>query len=201
MRIAVIDGVSCIITPISDLFTKSFHQLAGEFHTLMAHFNLNDIKSTGSPQPLRLQFFTAINTIEKQEALRQIIRNLVNKMTDASLGSEWVVLYMAYLYATGKNALPKRYAHFFRDLNTLLPGLLTNLVSCHAEDSGKRYKRYTDSLSDDCPNWFVINGTLPPINEWTTYRYPNVGKDRRNRIQQLVIHAYNDLIKVVKIVC
>lgn len=154
-----------------------------------------------SSQLLDLQFFTAVNTIEKQEALRQIIRNLVNKMTDASLGSEWVVLYMAYLYATGKNALPKRYAHFFRDLNALLPGLLTNLVSCHAEDSGKRYKRYTDSLSVDCPNWFVINGTLPPINEWTTHRYPNVGKDRRNRIQQLVIHAYNDLIKIVKIVC
>ena len=74
---------------------------------------------------------------------------------------------------------------FFKDIEALLPGVLTKVNV--RETGDKRYKSYTDLLRLECANWFIIGGCLPPMQEWTSKRFRyKVDDTRRERIQQLV---------------
>lgn len=168
MRIEIFDGETSIITPINDFFTMSIFQHVEECHALIARFKYNDIKSTESPQPLKLQFFTAINTVEKQEALRQAINSVLSDM-NVKYGRHWIPVYIAYTYAIGKRVLLEDYSLFFADIEELFPGLLTNIDS--AASGYDRYSRYVNLLSKECRFWFICNGKLPPVNEWMSSQY------------------------------
>ena len=123
---------------------------------------------TSSSQLLDLQFFTAINTIEKQEALRQAINSVLSDM-NVKYGRHWVPVYIAYTYAIGKRVLLEDYSLFFADIESLFPGLLTNI---DPDALGyDRYSRYVNLLSKECKSWFICNGKLPPVNEWMSSQY------------------------------
>lgn len=135
---------------------------------------------------LGLQFLKGFNTTEKQEALRQAVNCITSKM-DVNAGRDWVAVYMVYCFYTGNQKLKKRYADFFHDIDLLLPGLLGNVCQDAVTDS-QRYRKYTQMLSIECNNWFILNGCLPSLNEWTSSQYAyRVEKNRQRLIQSLVV--------------
>ena len=124
-------------------------------------------------------------TIERQERLRNAIRGVLSKL-DVDNGRDWIVVYIAYHYFMECELIMKGQSNFFKDIDALMPGLLTKVN--HAETScDKRYKAYSDLLRLECQKWFILNNCLPKVEEWTSsqYRY-NVDDTRRRRIQQLV---------------
>lgn len=134
---------------------------------------------------VNLRFFNgkSLTTAQSQENLRNAIQTML-PLIDKDAGRDWIALYIAYHYATGTLSLQKKFVDFFCDIETLCPNVLNKI---NVEQSGdKRYKSYTESLSSECDRWFIENGCLPPINEWTSPRYNyNVTEDRKNRFQKL----------------
>jgi hypothetical protein len=88
----------------------------------------------------------------------------------------------------------KGQSDFFKDIDGLLPGVLTKV---NAEETGdKRYKAYSDLLRLECLKWFILDECLPPMQEWMSKRFDyQVDETRRKRIQQLVKDIYQGLKK------
>lgn len=138
-------------------------------------------------QLLDLRFFTAIDSIDKQNMLRNVLIELV-KDVKKDVGKNWVPLYIAYTYATDKRVLQKDYNNFFGDIEMLLPDLLENVKLDKEYYSDKRYKNLTKSLADECKKWYINNGNLPPVNEWTSRQYTyQVDDKQRMQVQSLTL--------------
>lgn len=145
------------------------------------------------PPFVNLKFFSAkkFNSMEGQAALRKLLQQALEKM-NVNAGRDWIAIYISYHYYTGKLALMQQYVDFFADIEALLPNVLTKVKG--QEQGDKRYKSYTESLSNECTKWFVDNGCLPPQNEWVSakYRY-GVDDDRKKLMQKLANEAYKSL--------
>jgi hypothetical protein len=142
-----------------------------------------------------LKFFDDkhFSTMEGQEKLRGVLKNVLPRM-DADNGREWIAVYIAYHYYIGREFIMKGQSDFFKDIDGLLPGVLTKV---NAEETGdKRYKAYSDLLRLECPKWFILDECLPPMQEWMSKRFDyQVDETRRKRIQQLVKDIYQGLKK------
>ncbi len=156
------------------------------------------IKDTSEEEPVfvELKFFTAkaFKSMEGQAALRKLLKeSLQTIIVDA--GRDWIAFYIAYHYYTDTLKLMKQFAYFFADIEALLPNVLTKVNQ--DEQGDKRYKKYTESLSNECPKWFVDDGCLPPMNEWTSakYRY-GVDDERKKIMQKLANGAYRSLREI-----
>ena len=135
-----------------------------------------------------------LSTMESQMAFRRILKSVLPRM-DVDSGRDWVAVYIAYHYYIGREFIMKGQSDFFRDIDALLPGVLTKVNN--QETSGdKRYKAYSDLLRLECPKWFILDECLPPMQEWTSKRFEyQVDDTRRRRIQQLVKDIYQGLKK------
>ncbi len=141
-------------------------------------------------------FFTdkRLETIESQNKMRLVLKSVLPRM-DVDSGRDWVAVYIAYHYYLGREFIMKGQSDFFKDIDALLPGILTKVNN--QETSGdKRYKAYSDLLRLECPKWFILDECLPPMQEWTSKRFNyQVDEARRKRIQQLVRDIYQGLKK------
>ena len=135
-----------------------------------------------------------LSTMESQIVFRRILKSVLPRM-DVDSGRDWVAVYIAYHYYIGREYIMKGQSDFFRDIDALLPGVLTKVNN--QETSGdKRYKAYSDLLRLECPKWFILDECLPPMREWTSKRFEyQVDDTRRRRIQQLVKDIYQGLKK------
>lgn len=114
---------------------------------------------------------------------------------DIDSGRDWIAPYIAYHYFIGRELLKKDFVDFFKDIEGLLPEVLTKVNK--DETGNKRYKIYTDLLRTECANWFIVDDCLPPMLEWNSSRFHyNVDDSRRSRIQQLVKDIYKGLQEV-----
>lgn len=133
------------------------------------------------------------STMEGQEKLRRVLKSVLPRM-DADNGRDWIAVYIAYHYYIGREFIMKGQSDFFKDIDGLLPGVLTKVNSDETGD--KRYKAYSDLLRLECPKWFILDECLPPMQEWTSKRFEyQVDETRRKRIQQLVKDIYQSLKK------
>lgn len=130
-------------------------------------------------------------TLEQQNVLRRVLKSVLSRM-DVDSGRDWVAPYIAYHYYIGREYLMKGYVDFFKDIEGLLPSVLTKV---NADETGdKRYKAYTDLLRAECANWFILDDCLPPMLEWTSNRFKyHVDDTRRKRIQRIVKDIYQGL--------
>ena len=127
-------------------------------------------------------------TMESQNKMRRVVMGVLPRM-DADSGRDWVAVYIAYHYYIGREFIMKGQSDFFRDIDALLPGVLTKVNE--QETGDKRYKAYSDLLRLECPKWFILDECLPPMQEWTSKRFDyQVDDARRKRIQQLVKDIY-----------
>lgn len=140
---------------------------------------------------LDLKYFTRFDTLEKQNLLRDILKETAKKI-DVDAGRDWVALYIAYSFYSDKLKLGKRYVNFFTDIESLLPDTLTKIRLDETGD--KRYRSYTESLAGECGKWFIEDDCLPSMNEWKScnYRY-RVTDDRKRKVQHLVADIHKKL--------
>lgn len=135
-----------------------------------------------------------LSTMESQIAFRRILKSVLPRM-DVDSGRDWVAVYIAYHYYIGREFIMKGQSDFFKDIDALLPGVLTK-VNDQETSGDKRYKAYSDLLRLECPKWFILDECLPPMREWTSKRFEyQVDDTRRRRIQQLVKDIYQGLKK------
>lgn len=151
----------------------------------------SEIIELDSEKYLDLKYFTSFNTLEKQNVLRNTLREVAKKI-DVDAGRDWVPVYIAYSFYSGKLKLVKRYVNFFTDIESLMPNTLTKIRQNETGD--KRYRSYTESLAGECGNWFIKDNSLPSMNEWKSsdYRY-SVTDDRKREVQQLVAEIHKKL--------
>ena len=135
-----------------------------------------------------------LSTMESQNRFRRVLKRVLPRM-DVDSGRDWVAVYIAYHYYIGREYIMKGQSDFFKDIDALLPGLLTK-VNDQETSGDKRYKAYSDLLRLECPKWFILDECLPPMQEWTSKRFEyQVDDTRRRRIQQLVKDIYQGLKK------
>ena len=133
-------------------------------------------------------------TMESQMKFRRVLKGVLPRM-DVDSGRDWVAVYIAYHYYIGREFIMKGQSDFFKDIDALLPGVLTK-VNDQETSGDKRYKAYSDLLRLECPKWFILDECLPPMREWTSKRFDyQVDDTRRRRIQQLVKDIYQGLKK------
>ena len=159
------------------------------------HFHMNGKtqQEDGDFKYVDLVFFddNRLKSMESQNKLRRVLQSVLPRM-DVDSGRDWIAIYIAYHYYIGCQHILRKQTDFFKDIEMLLPGVLTQL---NQEETGdKRYRVYTDKLRRECDNWFIVNECLPPLNEWTLSRYDyRVDGKRKTRIQQLVKEIYQGL--------
>lgn len=135
-----------------------------------------------------------LSTMESQNRFRRVLKRVLPRM-DVDSGRDWVAVYIAYHYYIGREYIMKGQSDFFKDIDALLPGVLTK-VNDQESSGDKRYKSYSDLLRLECPKWFILDDCLPPMQEWTSKRFEyQVDDTRRRRIQQLVKDIYQGLKK------
>ena len=135
-----------------------------------------------------------LSTMESQMKFRRVLKSVLPRM-DVDSGRDWVAVYIAYHYYIGREFIMKGQSDFFKDIDALLPGVLTK-VNDQETSCDKRYKAYSDLLRLECPKWFILDECLPPMREWTSKRFEyQVDDSRRRRIQQLVKDIYQGLKK------
>lgn len=142
---------------------------------------------------VNLEFFdpNKFNSLEKQNCLRNILKEAMKKM-DMESGMDSIAIFIAYLYYIDKLVNIKKYTLLFTDIEGLMPGILPKVAE--NEKGDKRYRKYTESLATETKKWFISNECLPPMNEWTSNEYKYlVDDDRRRRIQELVKSIYSGL--------
>ena len=133
-----------------------------------------------------------LSTMDGQNKLRRVLKSVLPRM-DTNNGHDWIAVYIAYHYFVGREFIMKGQSDFFKDIEGLLPGVLTKVNKDQTGD--KRYKNYTDLLRLECPKWFILDECLPPMQEWTSTEYEyKVDAARKTRIQQLV----KDIIQGLK---
>ena len=151
---------------------------------------------TQAAQLVDFKFFTAdgFDSIERQQVLRSAVKEALPRM-DTESGRDWVAVYIAYHYYIDRQLIMKCHADFLADIDRLMPGVLKR-VNTAETGADKRYKAYTDTLRLECKCWFIQHECLPPLQEWTSAKYPYpVDADRRKRIQTLVKEIYQRLKK------
>ena len=135
-----------------------------------------------------------LSTMESQNKFRRVLKGVLPRM-DVDSGRDWVAVYIAYHYYIGREFIMKGQSDFFKDIDALLPSVLTK-VNDQETSGDKRYKAYSDLLRLECPKWFILDECLPPMREWTSKRFEyQVDETRRKRIQQLVKDIYQGLKK------
>lgn len=135
-----------------------------------------------------------LSSMESQNSFRRVLKRVLPRM-DVDSGRDWVAVYIAYHYYIGREYIMKGQSDFFKDIDALLPGVLTK-VNDQETSGDKRYKAYSDLLRLECPKWFILDECLPPMQEWTSKRFEyQVDDTRRRRIQQLVKDIYQGLKK------
>ena len=150
-----------------------------------------------SPSPktskkLKLLFFVDYDTEEKQQVLTQAVLNFISKACPKD-GKDFSPLYIANSYHTNELKLNKNYAGFFHDIDLIAPQKL-NKVHKNQKTNQERYKSYCQSLPNECKKWFIDNGCLPPLCEWTTPKYVyQVKDDKRKETQLLTIELLKEL--------
>ena len=170
--------------------TLDFITYEGELYVKVRTLSesLNDIAAslmvTGSTsQPLTLRFFTSFNTPEKQDRLREAIRSLARE-GHAYSGKDLISLYIADSYFVGAKKLRGRYGDFCSDIDVLVPGFLVKAEQSQATNT-LRYKKYIQMLTRECHKWFILDGKLPPLEEWTSKIYVyHVSVNTRRNVQQ-----------------
>ena len=66
------------------------------------------------------------STMEGQEKLRRVLKSVLPRM-DADNGRDWIGVYIAYHYYIGREFIMKGQSDFFKDIDGLLPGVLTKV--------------------------------------------------------------------------
>lgn len=134
-----------------------------------------------------------LSTMDAQNKLRRVLKSVLPRM-DADSGRDWIAVYIAYHYYIGREYIMKGQSDFFKDIHALLPGLLKKVNETETSND-KRFKTYSDLLRLECPNWFILDDSLPPMQEWMAKKYNyHVDEARRKRIQKLV----KDIIQGLK---
>lgn len=160
----------CLIIPLKLLTSFNFIDFVVKLVQLYLSYKALSSFSTSSIQPLLdLQFFTLFDTIEKQEALRIIINDILPFVSE-NKGRQWVPLYIAYTFAIGKRVLLDDYHLFFSDIEALFPGQLKN-IKPDTTSAYDRYETLSKSLARECKKWFIDDGFLPPVTEWTSSKF------------------------------
>lgn len=148
----------------------------------------------GNIELVDLSFFSMkmFGTMESQGKLRQVLQDVLPKINVES-GRDWVAVYIAYHFFINSLQRKGNYVCFFTDIEKLLPGVLTK-VNTTFPKGDKRYRAYTEALSDECNCWFIDEGRLPPMNEWVSSKYNyQVKPERKKQIQSLVSEIYRNM--------
>lgn len=119
-------------------------------------------------EPCELMFFDNVQygTENGQKGLVELLKKAAG-MIDVNQGSSWFCLYAGYRYYKKQLGTKKEYVRFFSDIETLLPGVLKNIVT--TEKGDKRYHSYTQAISLEANNWYMDDGKLPPLNDLAAY--------------------------------
>ena len=175
------NGKVSLIIPIEQLENPEVRELVNKLlQQIPSHLQ---IPASVDAQLLDLQFFNTFNTPEKQDRLREAIRSLARE-GHAYSGKDLISLYIADSYLVGAKKLRGRYGNFFRDIDALLPGFLVKAEQIQATNT-LRYKKYIQMLSRECHKWFILDGKLPPLEEWTSKIYVyHVSVNTRRNVQQ-----------------
>ena len=183
-------GEDCLIIPIHQLISLTFIKLVVELTCLFITYKFWPVNESDRPQLLELRFFRA-KSVDEQQKLREAISGIKTKI-NVNTGRDWVIVYMGYCFQTGNHKLMKNYANFFHDIDLLHPGVLGHIDYQLPTNSG-RYKKYVQTLAKECSKWFVVNGCLPSLEEWTTRKYCyGVDASRRQYIQALVVELLHE---------
>ena len=149
--------------------------------------NLRLVAPLPIQQPLvDLCFFTddCFASVEGQAVLRGLLQSIL-PLISSDKGCDFIAPYIAYHYFTGRMRLMMRYGDFFADFESLLPGSLTKV--CTRAERYSRYKPYNASLTYECKKWFILDGCLPPMNEWRSKIYSyKVSGERQKWVQDQV---------------
>lgn len=162
------------------------------------HVNVNQQPQQGSDDEAEYVDFVffddkRLSTMESQVKMRRVLKGVLSRM-EVDSGRDWIAVYIAYHYYIGREYIMKGQSDFFRDIDALLPGVLTKVND--QESGDKRYKVYSDLLRLECPKWFILDDCLPRMQEWTSKRFEyQVDDTRRRRIQQLVKDIFQGLKK------
>ena len=135
-------------------------------------------------EPCELMFFDSVmfGTEKGQKGLTELLRKAAG-LIDVNQGTSWFCLYAGYRYYKKQLGTKREYVKFFSDIETLLPGVLKNIVT--TEKGDKRYHSYTQALSVEVGNWYVDSGKLPPLNDLAAYinRYGGTPVQFRSMVQ------------------
>ena len=145
---------------------------------------------------LDLDFFDSekFRTIKGQVKLRVLLNDILPQINVDS-GRDWIAVYIAYHFFMNKVTLMKNFSTFFSDIEALLPNTLNKIKEDQTGD--KRYKSYTEALSNECDKWFINSGCLPPQNEWKSRDYLyTVDDNRRRLIQNIVTELYKGMNEI-----
>ncbi len=195
MRIVFYEGEPCIVIPLRLFNIPALQEIANKLFRLLESFLPGQYADSNSPPLLTLKFFIDFNTVQKQDVLRQAIMSTISSVPTGT-GSVFVPLYLAHSFSIGRLKLYRHYSDFFADIEALCPGMLTN-IKMQEKPGDKRYKNLTGALSAGCRKWFIINGELPALNEWTLRHYVyHVNNTDRNFVQATTIKLLG-LIRVI----
>lgn len=161
----------------------------------LAMLSLRFIEKPSSPpntsKLLDLRFFKEFDTVEKQQVLKRAILYFFTTACPEE-GKDFSPLYIAHSYHTNKLKLKKKYAHFFHDIDLIVPGELKK-VNQNQKTNQERYKSYCQSLPKECQKWLIVDGCLPPINEWTSSKYTyQVDKDIRKQTHSITVELLKE---------
>ena len=194
MHIGKIDKDECLVIPLRLLTNLNIIEFVFKLVLVFFTYNIQSISSSQISPFVNLRFLTKLDTATKQEAFRQAINNILPNINHDN-GRHWVSIYIAYTYAIGKRVLLEDYYLFFSDIEALFPKLLEKINP--NETGSNRYSRYTDLLSQECKLWFIDNGRLPELNEWTSSKYVyQVKKEWRSTVHELTNILINAFKKI-----
>ena len=130
---------------------------------------------------------------DKQQQLQYVLRYAAKKI-DVNNGRDWFCVYAAERYAKDCLSSKLEYVEFFSDIETLLPGILKKISP--SASGYKRYKAYSELLRREAENWFVLNGSLPPINEMVYKIAFGCTEDQFRRYSIIIKDLYRQMIKI-----
>lgn len=164
------------------------------------HFH-NDIRQPrededeGEWEAVNLKFFNMkkYGSDEKQQKLRKILTYATTKI-DVNNGRDWFCVYAAYRYAEGNISSKLEYVEFFTDIEILLPGVLKRI---NPQESGyKRYKTYSELLRREADNWYIFDGSMPPVNEMVYHPSLGCSPSQFNRYSRIIKALYKMILKI-----
>ena len=140
-----------------------------------------------TPELPELKFFKEVR-VGWIPIFKNKLRSCIEQI-DLTGKKEWFCIYIAWRYLTKTEGDGKPgYASFFVDIDALFPGLLKDVRM--DLPGNRRFKPYTDMLSDEYKNWAIDNGHMPPMQVWAhsdwKSRYLTNKSEKIERMQQLV---------------